>query len=297
MSTIARKANKLSEMKRRRGFTLIELLVVIAIIGILSSILLPVLAKSKARAQGVICLSNTRQLTLAWMVYADDHNGRLAYNIGSSQTASEVSLNSPMQMNLNWADNVLSWELDPDNTNSAKLVKSGLGPYTSEAAAVYRCPSDNVLSTLQRNAGWPGRVRSYSMNAMIGDAGVFSQAGNNVNNPDYVQFFKLSAIPQPANIFVFLDEHPDSIDDGYFVNRVYEHQWHDLPASYHDGSGNFSFGDGHSEMHHWRYASTKPVTRPGAAGLPIQIPKEELGDFYWVTSHMSVEQSPPDDKH
>lgn len=297
MSTIALKANTFTEMKSRRGFTLIELLVVIAIIAILSSILLPALSKSKARAQGIICLSNTRQLTQAWMVYADDHNDRLAYNIGSSRTASEVSLSSPTQMNMNWADNVLSWELDSDNTNSAKLVKSGLGPYTSEAAAIYRCPSDHVLSAVQRTAGWTDRVRSFSMNAMVGDAGVFSQAGSNVNNPDYTQFFRLSAVPRPANIFVFLDEHPDSIDDGYFLNRVYEHRWHDLPASYHNGAGTFSFADGHSEMHQWHFASTKPLTRPGAAGLPIEIPKEELGDFYWLISRMSVEHTSGDEKY
>ena len=290
MSSAALSINSVNRARRASGFTLIELLVVIAIVGILSSILLPALAKSRARAQGVFCLNNTKQLTLAWLLYADDHNERLTYNIGSSRTASEVSLPSFTHMNLNWANNVLTWELDADNTNTAKLTASGLGPYTSRAARIYRCPSDHVLSSIQRGAGWNERVRSYSMNAMVGDAGSFSQSGTNVNNPDYVQFFRLSAIPKPTQIFVFLDEHPDSIDDGYFVNRAYSLEWHDLPASYHGGATSFSFADGHSELHHWRYASTQPPARPGAAGLPVQIPKEELGDFYWVTSHMSTEQ-------
>jgi len=201
-------------------------------------------------------------------------------------------------MSLNWANNVLNWDLSSDNTNAAKLIASGLGPYLSGSANAYRCPSDHVLSGVQEAAGWTERVRSYSMNAMVGDAGAFSQSGLNVNNPDYVQFFQLTSIPRPENIFVFLDEHPDSIDDGYFLNRSESYQWHDLPASYHDGSASFSFADGHSEKHRWRAATTRPVARPGAAGLPIQLPKtsldlrNEFADFYWVISKMSVERNP-----
>ena len=140
-------------MKQRHGFTLTELLVVIAVIAILASILLPTLAKSKTRAQAVFCLNNTKQLTLAWMTYADDHDGRLAYNLGASSVA---LLSGATPMSLNWANNVLNWELDPDNTNVTKLVNTGLGPYTSKAANIYRCPSDDVLSLRQEQAGWSG---------------------------------------------------------------------------------------------------------------------------------------------
>ena len=79
------------------------------------------------------------------------------------------------------------------------------------------CPSDHALSAVQSAAGWTARIRSYSMNAMVGDAGAFSTNGININNPDYMQFFKITQIPHPSEIFVFLDEHPDSIDDGYFL--------------------------------------------------------------------------------
>jgi hypothetical protein len=122
-------------------------------------------------------------------------------------------------------------------------------------------------------------------------------SGWNVNNPDYIQFFTITSIPQPADIFVFLDEHPDSIDDGYFVNRAYNRQWHDLPASYHDRGACFSFADGHSEVHHWRSPTTAPPPLQEAAGLPKRLPTSpqaaaaELADFYWVISHMSVEPS------
>jgi prepilin-type N-terminal cleavage/methylation domain-containing protein/prepilin-type processing-associated H-X9-DG protein len=296
MSIVASRTDRLVRMKHLKGFTLFELLVVVAIIGILSAILLPALARTKARAQGAFCLSNTKQLIVAWTIYADDHSGRLAYNLGANASGIAVQLGSPPAMSANWANNVLNWELSPDNTNAAALVDSGIGPYLSKVANVYRCPSDNVLSSIQQEASWNARVRSYSMNAMVGDAGAFSQAGTNVNNPGYVQFFKYTGIPRPSDIFVFLDEHPDSITDGYFVNKVYRSEWRRLPASYHNGAACFSFADGHAEIHAWRYAATKPPSRPYAAALPIQIPKDQSADFDWVVSRMSVEQNDEDER-
>jgi prepilin-type processing-associated H-X9-DG protein len=133
-------------------------------------------------------------------------------------------------------------------------------------------------------------VRSYSMNAMVGDAGDFSQGGTNRNNPDYVQFFKMTSIPQPSQIFVFLDEHPDSIIDGYFLNKAYYHEWFDLPASYHNGTAAFSFADGHSEVHRWVNNLTKRPAQPDAAQLPFYIPASQMADFDWVVDHMSVDR-------
>src|SRR4051794_33288152 len=77
-------ANTNFHPKRGRAFTLIELLVVIAIIAIIASLILPAMARAKARAQGTFCVNNTRQLLVAWMLYADEHNGQLAYNLGQS---------------------------------------------------------------------------------------------------------------------------------------------------------------------------------------------------------------------
>ena len=273
---------------------MVELLVVVAVIAILAGILLPTLERSRVRAQSIFCLNNTKQLTLAWIMYADEHNGELAYNLGSSGMGmSWGGGKPPPPMRLNWVNNVLDWTKEnSDNTNAPKMVDSGLGPYVSKTATVYRCPSDHSLSSDQRGVGWSARVRSYSMNAMIGNAGGFSQSGWNVNNPDYIQFFRLTSIPQPADIFVFLDEHPDSIDDGYFVNKAYNYEWTDLPASYHDGGACFSFVDGHSETHRWRAATTIAPPLPGAARLPKKVSTPpELADFYWVISRMSVEQN------
>jgi prepilin-type N-terminal cleavage/methylation domain-containing protein/prepilin-type processing-associated H-X9-DG protein len=263
------------------AFTLIELLVVIAIIAILVSILLPALSQAKERAQAILCLNNTRQLTLGWQLYADDFEGRLPYNLGMAGS----SFRTP----LNWVNNVMSWGLDSDNTNTATLTEASLGPFVSQATAIYRCPSDHVISAAQSAAGWDGRIRSYSMNAMVGDAGEISSSGVNTNNPDYVQFFKITQIPQPTEIFVFLDEHPDSINDGYFLERDYYPEWHDLPASYHNGATAFSFADGHSALHRWTQPGTCRPPLPDVANLPISVPSSGNQDLEWVLGHMSVD--------
>ena len=129
------------------------------------------------------------------------------------------------------------------------------------------------------------------MNAMIGDAGSVSAGRINTNNPGYVQFFKMSDIPKPAQIFVFLDEHPDSIGDGYFLNRAVKHAWDDLPASYHDSAAAFSFADGHAHMKRWLVASTKAPAKPDSTGLPFYVTKAQSADFDWVIEHMSVDQA------
>ena len=271
------------------GFTLVELLVVIAIIAILAALLFPALSKAKARAEATFCLNNTRQLVFAWQIYADDHNGRLAYNLGGNGVRGIAP-----GTNVNWVNNIMDWSAGPgsDNTNTATITESGLGPYT-KSVAIYKCPSDHALSATQSQAGWSARIRSYSMNAMVGDAGEVSSSGINQNNPGYVQFFEISTIPKPTGIFVFLDEHPDSINDGYFLNKWApggEHSWIDLPASYHNGGSSLAFADGHSEIHRWVYAQTKAPPQPDSIILPMDITNEQYEDLYWLLGRMSVQK-------
>ncbi len=283
----------------RRAFTLIELLVVIAIIAVLAALLLPALSRARMQAQGIQCLDNTRQLLLAWELYAHDHDDQLPYNLGMTEGGPRTPLN--------WVNNVMTWDLSPDNTNPATITDASLGPYSS-ATTIYRCPSDNVLSTMQSGAGWDGRIRSYSMNAMVGDAGDFSTNGFNINNPDYTQFFKITQIPQPVEIFVFLDEHPNTIDDGYYLNKSTEYassstsstyggpvynnaEWLDLPATYHNQATAFSFADGHSALHRWLVPSTIYPVRPDVPYIPVDIPANQRADFNWILEHMSVDQN------
>lgn len=271
---------------RSSGFTLIELLVVVAIIGILAAILMPVLARARSKGQGVTCLNNLRQLSLATFIYTDDARDRLPYNLGQSDIVKSVSKN----YFYNWTTPVMSWELDSDNTNSTLLTRGGIGPYVSRAEGVYHCPADRVVSSVQAAAGWSSRVRSISMNAMVGNAGEYSKSGGNVNNPGYVQYFKLSQITKPGHTFVFIDEHPDSINDGYFLNTHHSGTWRDLPASFHGNGANLTFADGHAERKSWRHASTQPPARPDAANLPFRIPAADLADFEWLMERTSMDE-------
>ncbi len=262
-----------------------ELLVVIATIGILAALLLPVLSRARSKAQSITCLARLKQLSLAGLLYTGDEQDRLPYNLGTS----EIKRSTASRRFINWTSPVMSWELDSDNTNTVLLTLGGLGPYVTREASLYSCPKDAVVSDLQADAGWTRRTRSTSMNMMIGDAGEFTREGGNVNNPDYKQYFKSTQIPRPAEIFVFIEEHPDSINDGYFLNRAHSHKWMDLPASWHNGGANLSYADGHAEQHLWRYASTRPPARPDAARLPFYIPAAEQGDFEWLMHRMSTE--------
>jgi len=276
------------EVRRRSaagGFTLIELFTAIAVIAVLAALLLPALGGSKAKARAAACLSNERQLMLASLIYVGDFNDALPYNLGTA----EIKKLEAEQQFLNWSTQVMSWELDSDNTNTIWLTQGGIGPYASSTAKVYRCPSDSVVSDIQAQAGWKARVRSISMNAMVGNAGQFILAGANVNNPDYKQFLTVGQIPQPARIFVLTEEHPDSINDGYFLNKPDSMQWMDLPASYHNGAVNLAFADGHLESHKWRFASTQPPARPDAAHLPFPVPAAERGDYDWLMDRTTLE--------
>jgi prepilin-type N-terminal cleavage/methylation domain-containing protein/prepilin-type processing-associated H-X9-DG protein len=249
------------------GFTLIEVLVVVAIIALLAALLLPALAAAKARAQGTACANNIKQLSLAWSLYSDENLDLLVNNHGIQET---------LRSRQNWVNNVEDWLSSDGNTNLATLTTGKLAPFLNQATAVFKCPSDRSV------ADNGPRIRSMSMNSLVGDPGELT----NRFNPRLVQFFRLADIPNPAHIYVFLDEHPDTINDGFFMNRWDEYRWGNLPASYHNGAANLSFADGHQESHRWVLPDTRrPGVRGGASGTFEASPPT---DFDWLKERSSV---------
>jgi prepilin-type N-terminal cleavage/methylation domain-containing protein/prepilin-type processing-associated H-X9-DG protein len=235
------------------GFTLIELLVVIAIIAILAALLLPVLNQAKVKAGRVQCLNNHKQLVASWIMYGDEMN-QLPPNVSIGDTGQR-----------SWVDGVLSWDSvgspNPDNTNTINLSTSLLAPYCGQSIGIYKCPGDRVPGALGQ------RVRSVSMSCMMHGIGIGPSPGVYVNGGvNYQVFLKPSDLikPGPSLTWVFVDEHADSIDNGLvMVDMGQTSQWQDIPASYHGGSGVFSFADGHAEIKTWtdNEIKNRPVTK------------------------------------
>ena len=280
------------------GFTLIELLVVIAIIAILAAMLLPALSRAKAKAQGAKCLSNTKQLTLGWILFATDHNDRLMPNgtAGSGDLAGIAG----------WCGQQEVWGSDTRATNWTLLTDptvSSMADYI-KAPGVYKCPGDIVP------CAFGDRVRSVSMNGALGNH-TPTVKGTNPNGRIYfgsgasqpleaagaLKMADLNTTGQ-ANVFVVLDEHADSLSAGADATFAFDpgppsssEQWRDLPASYHNGAGSLSFADGHSEIHKW---SNRGVTG-GQTVYPVTGTTSEpwrsstmrsSEDFEWMQDRM-----------
>lgn len=259
------------------AFTLIELLVVIAIIAILASLLLPALSRAKAKAQGVVCLSNLKQNGLAWLMYANDNFEKIPPNNGNAGSG------DTNQAFRTWVQGQLSLSAgNPDNTNTIFLMNSHLWPY-HKSLGIWKCPSDKSV------ASFPGgtfpRVRSIAMNYWL-----------NTDNPWAGQIsFKIirktsdMTSPSPMMTWVLMDEREDGIDDGDFLvdMRGFDPQdgrktfLVDFPASYHNGSGSLVFGDGHAESHKWLDPRTRPpISKITPLQLNVQMPNDT--DVFWI---------------
>lgn len=252
---------------------MIELLVVIAIIAILAGMLLPALSKAKAKAQQIRCVSNLKQLSTAWMLYANDAEDFCPSNAAVS----------PFDPNYgNWVTGWLNWGTGQPlsaNTNNSFLQAGSLGPYMARSLDCYHCPADNFRSSIGV------RNRTVSMNSFVGDyIGLMTRFGNS----GYRIYNKLGSFtaPGPAKTWVFLDECPDSINDGLFqVNMgsassaLTAKSWSDIVGSLHNGGGGLAFADGHAEIKKWVDVITRaPVTRAACPAYSKTSPR----DYLWL---------------
>src|SRR5437870_2755146 len=241
---------------RVRAFTLIELLVVIAIIAILAAMLLPALNNSKAKAQGIQCMSNLKQLQYVFLIYPDDNNDNLTSSGYTSPVEATAWVNGWEDFNGGNADNT-----DPGTLLDP--VRAKFAPYL-KGVGVYKCPADR--STVRVGAQIVPRLRSMSMGQQWAGPGDWLDPagfGANGTSKKYRVYYKKSMIDHADARFVFVDEHPDGINAGGFANMMVETpsaaRIIDFPASYHNGAGGISFSDGHSEIRKWRDARTRPA--------------------------------------
>jgi len=260
------------------GFTLIELLVVIAIIAILAALLLPALGSAKLKAQGIQCMSNLKQLQLVFLLYPDDNNDSLT----SSGYTHPVEPTA-------WVN---GWEDfnggNPDNTDPRTLLdpqRAKFAPYLT-GVGVYKCPADR--STVKVNNQAVPRLRSMSMGQQWAGPGDWLDPGGfrvNVTSKKYRVFYKKGQIDNAPMRFVFVDEHPDSLNAGGFANMMVESRAAariiDFPASFHNGACGISFSDGHTEIRKWRDSRTKaPVHYDNLLPLNVASPNNE--DMIWL---------------
>ncbi len=280
---------------------------VIAIIAILAALLLPVLGKAKARAQGATCLSQGKQMITAMLLYTSDYNDFFPPNPDDGNTIAGY----------NWCPGSAGiggpQEFNPDVL--ADPTRSLLITYLGGNVSVFRCPADLREGLYQgSNPAHIGQIvpaaRTFSMSQAVGtiDPGYdateygpppYSHYGIpnlSVNGPwlnnlqthhrdsPWHTFGRTSDIhsPGPSGLWVLLDEDAKGLNDAAFAFGMESPQWFDAPGTYHDGGCGFAFADGHSETHRWADRNEK-----GSGGVTITDPADQQ-DWGWMQQRTSA---------
>jgi prepilin-type N-terminal cleavage/methylation domain-containing protein/prepilin-type processing-associated H-X9-DG protein len=296
---------------RQRAFTLIELLVVIAIIAILAAIILPVLNRAKERAVNIGAVNNVRQLVLAWIMYSTDNNNYLPPCRNGENYPAWVAgqMRTPTQYGTEPGIGVAPYTGEEDYTNTALMMDPNFSVIGSflQNPKVYLDPGDQS-TWANPNSPRYGRVRSFSMNcafdyAFSKEGDFLTRAGGGVASSPYRHYAKTGDMiaPSPSDLIVFLDEHPDSINDGCFdfempslggLGGLAGGGFIDMPATYHNGACAFAYADGHADLHAWRNPGLFPLVNwaveqtPKPSGSSITVSGNP--DYYWLASHFSA---------
>ena len=249
-------------MRTTNAFTLIELLVLIGIIVILAALLLPSLSRAKQKAQTTVCLNNLKQLQLGWHLYVHDNLDLLPPNIDFGNPMFSTPANDPA---LSWCPGNARYD-----TNTLNIEAGALFHYC-RAIAVYRCPADfSTVETLNGQKLPELRNRSYNMSQSVN--GYRGPASS--DHPRIASFQKFFQIhrPPPSQLFVFIDEHPETMRSAVFhhvagVAIIAEIPgWWDMPADRHSQGACLSFADGHVER--WRWKTPKNAQSSGQPATP-----------------------------
>ena len=263
----------------RRAFTRLDLVVVLATLALVAAVTRPMWGSS-GMSKSLLCMDNLRRLQSAWLLYATEMQGVMPGNYHGNFVPGTNALERP------WATGWLDWGTRADNTNTLYLTEAryaSLAGYLDRDLTVYRCPADEYLSGAQAAQRWPARVRSYSLNCFLG-------AGNQDSGPNnlrYTFYRKLSEFRRltPQQAFVFIEEHPDSINDPLFWAPSNERTLPDFPASLHEGMCWLTYADGHLEPRRWSNPAIKAAVR-FANYNSISVPPGDP-DLVWLLEHAS----------
>ena len=268
---------------------MIELLVVIAIIAILAARLLPALTHAKTKSQSVQCISNLKQLATGWYMYSADNSDRITPTVGQGGLqilfTNGNTVWQPGNPANQWIYGDMSVQLAA--VNVALLQVGLMYPYAPNVA-LFKCPADRKLAPF----GIP-TVRSISqngyMNPLVGPPAAPATSPPGPLNAAYRLFKKQNDISTlgAANCWVFIDESPVSINDGWFCCDPSPTAgiWIDKPATYHDRGGGLAFADGHAQIRVWN--DQKLINYNGPPQTPV-APQPGVGDLQWLGVRTSV---------